>query len=140
MILFGPESSGLTTEELATASVLVRIQAAARQPTLNLAQAVLVVAWELWMARGAPKAAAAPGTEPRATGGELMASLISDRSENGFARLPVREDECVVVTLVRPAVSQAIPTLEAALREIPVGSGRAPDIAHLIPTARSLLR
>ena len=80
------------------------------------------------------------GETVRATGGELMASLISDRSENGFARLPVREDECVVVTLVRPAVSQAIPTLEAALREIPVGSGRAPDIAHLIQTARSLLR
>lgn len=76
----------------------------------------------------------------RATGGNIVASLISDRSKNGFARLPVREGECVVVTLIRPAVPQAIPALEAALREIAVGTGRAPDIAGLIPTARSLLR
>lgn len=75
-----------------------------------------------------------------ATGGEVLASLIGDRSENGFARLPVREGECVVVTLIRPAVPQAIPALEAALREISLGSGRAPDIARLVPTARSLLR
>lgn len=74
------------------------------------------------------------------TGGEVLASLISDRSENGFARLPVREGECVVVTLIRPAVTQAIPALETALREMSVGSGRAPDIARVIPTARSLLR
>jgi hypothetical protein len=76
----------------------------------------------------------------RSIGGEVLASLISDHSENGFARLPVREGECAVVTLIRPAVPQAIPALEAALREMPVGSGRAPDIARLIPTARSLLR
>ncbi len=73
-------------------------------------------------------------------GGEVLASLISDRSENGFARLPVREGECVVVTFIRPAVPQAIPALEAALREMSVGSGRVPDVARLIPTARSLLR
>ena len=76
----------------------------------------------------------------RSIGGEVLASLISDRSENGFARLPVREGECVVVTLIRPVVSQAVPALEAALREISASSGRVPDVARLIPTARSLLR
>ena len=75
-----------------------------------------------------------------AEGGEILASMISDRSRNGFTRLPVREGECVTVALVRPAVSQTIPALEAALREISVGGGRSPDIARLIPTARSLLR
>lgn len=75
-----------------------------------------------------------------AAGGEVLASLISDRSENGFRRLPVREGECVAVTLVRPAVAQAIPALETALRETAPGAGRMPDIARLIPTARSLLR
>jgi hypothetical protein len=73
-------------------------------------------------------------------GSEVLASLISDRSENGFARLPVREGEYVAVTLIRPAVPQAIPALEAALRVVAVDSGRAPDIARLVPTARSLLR
>ena len=76
----------------------------------------------------------------RAECGEILASLISDHSRNGFARLPVREGECVAVTFVRPAVSQAIPALEGALREISAGGGRSPDIARLIPTARSLLR
>jgi TrmH family RNA methyltransferase len=70
-IVFGPEASGLSSGELAPASLLVRIPAAARQPTLNLAQAVLVVAYELWLGRGAPGAAGAPADEPRATGGEL---------------------------------------------------------------------
>jgi hypothetical protein len=76
----------------------------------------------------------------RAAGGEVLASLISDRSENGFARLPVREGECVAVTLVRPAVPQAIPALETALHETAPAAGRMPDIARLVPTARSLLR
>lgn len=76
----------------------------------------------------------------RGGGSEVLASLISDRSQNGFERLPVREEECVVVTLIRPAVLQAIPALEATLREMPLGTARAPDIARLVPTARSLLR
>ncbi|WP_186417777.1 NIPSNAP family protein [Bosea sp. CS1GBMeth4] len=85
-------------------------------------------------------AAKAAADAARATGARVVASLISDRSENGFPRLPVRETECVAVTLLRPAVPQAIPALEAALRAVATGSGRAPDIARLVPTARSLLR
>lgn len=85
-------------------------------------------------------AAKAIADAARSSSTEVLASLISDRSENGFMRLPVREGECVVVTVIRPAIVQAIPALEAALRAIAVGSGRAPDIARLVPTARSLLR
>ncbi len=55
-LLFGPEVSGLANEELARASVLVSIPAAPAQPTLNLAQAVLILAYELYLARGAPGA------------------------------------------------------------------------------------
>jgi TrmH family RNA methyltransferase len=50
-LVFGPERTGLTTEELAHCTLLVRIPAAPRQPTLNLAQAVLIVAHELFVAR-----------------------------------------------------------------------------------------
>lgn len=85
-------------------------------------------------------AAKAIADAARSASGEVFASLITDRSENGFTRLPVREGECVAVTLVRPAVTQAIPALEAALRAVATDSDRAPDIARLIPTARSLLR
>lgn len=76
----------------------------------------------------------------RSTGSAVVASLISDRSENGFPRLPVRDGECTVVTVARPAVTQAIPALEAALHAVPIDSIRAPDIARVVPTARSLLR
>jgi len=57
-LVFGPEVSGLTTHELSRSTVLVSIPAAPEQPTLNLAQAVLVLAYELFVARGAPGAVA----------------------------------------------------------------------------------
>jgi tRNA/rRNA methyltransferase len=50
-LVFGPERTGLTTDELAHCSLLVRIPASPQQPTLNLAQAVLIVAHELFVAR-----------------------------------------------------------------------------------------
>lgn len=64
-LVFGPERSGLTLEELALCSAVVRVPAAARHPTLNLAQAVLIVAYELSLARRPP--AAATGPEPPAS-------------------------------------------------------------------------
>jgi tRNA/rRNA methyltransferase len=57
-LVFGPEVSGLANQELARANVLVSIPAAPAQPTLNLAQAVLILAYELYVARGAPGAIA----------------------------------------------------------------------------------
>jgi tRNA/rRNA methyltransferase len=53
-LVFGGERSGLTTDELARCEPLVTIPAAARQPTLNLSQAVLILAYELWIARREP--------------------------------------------------------------------------------------
>ncbi len=46
-LVFGPEASGLNNDELALCGTLVTIPCAARQPTLNLSQAVLLVAYEL---------------------------------------------------------------------------------------------
>ncbi len=45
-ILFGPESTGLANDEVVLADALVRIPTPGRQWSLNLAQAVLVLAWE----------------------------------------------------------------------------------------------
>lgn len=50
-VIFGRESSGLNNEELALASLVVSIPCSPRQPTLNLSQAVLIVAYELSQAR-----------------------------------------------------------------------------------------
>ncbi len=61
-LVFGPETSGLTLEELALCGAVVRVPTAARHPTLNLSQAVLVICYELFLARrpATPEAGAEP--------------------------------------------------------------------------------
>jgi tRNA (cytidine32/uridine32-2'-O)-methyltransferase len=68
-LVFGSEVGGLTNDELALCHPLVTIPCDPVQPTLNLAQAVLLVAYELFLARlarGEAEAAADadPGREP----------------------------------------------------------------------------
>lgn len=61
-IVFGPEVSGLDNDQLARCGLLVRVPCAPIQPTLNLAQAVLIICYELHMARLA--AIDAAGSQP----------------------------------------------------------------------------
>lgn len=66
-LLFGNERSGLDNEELSVCHAMVRIPSAAEFSSLNLAQAVQVMAWELRMALlgdvpAAPAAQGAPAT------------------------------------------------------------------------------
>lgn len=51
-IVFGPEDCGLTNEELKLCQRLVTIPTAPEYPSLNLAQAVIIVAYELMLAAG----------------------------------------------------------------------------------------
>jgi TrmH family RNA methyltransferase len=71
-LVFGPEVGGLTNDDLALASLLVTIPCSPVQPTLNLAQAVLILAYELYQAR---EEIAPPATmghpEPPATTAEI---------------------------------------------------------------------
>jgi tRNA/rRNA methyltransferase len=75
-VVFGPEASGLTREELDVCTVRVRVPTAEAQPSLNLAQAVLVLAYELRLALS--NAPATPATPP-ATAEELEAALAQLR-------------------------------------------------------------
>src|SRR5277367_5074999 len=69
-LVFGREDRGLTNRELKLCHRLVTIPTAPEYPSLNLAQAVMVVAYELMMAAtAAVKAAGAP---------EFVAASISD--------------------------------------------------------------
>jgi TrmH family RNA methyltransferase len=52
-VLFGAERTGLTNENLEVAHLLVRIPADARYLSLNLAMAVQIMAYELFLARDA---------------------------------------------------------------------------------------
>jgi TrmH family RNA methyltransferase len=52
-VLFGAERTGLTNTELETAHLLIRIPANSEYLSLNLAMAVQLVSYELFLARGA---------------------------------------------------------------------------------------
>lgn len=68
-LVFGPERSGLTTPELALCATIVRIPTAVEKPTLNLAQAVLIVAYELFVeSHLGPGGSALPGESPVSQG------------------------------------------------------------------------
>lgn len=81
-LVFGPEADGLGKGERRRADVVVRIPTAEEQSSLNLAQAVLLLTWELRLAladaplRPAAVAAASPG-DVQAALGELGAALAA---------------------------------------------------------------
>lgn len=90
-LLFGPERAGLESEDLAHADCLVRYPLNPDFASVNLAQAVMVMAYEWWLAGGA---AAPPRrlmtNETRvATKGELdnfLAHLVAELDAAGFLR------------------------------------------------------
>lgn len=68
-VVFGPEKHGLSNEELDLCRLRLRIPSFGEQPSLNLSQAVVIVAYEMALAeRSAPPAAAVES----ATEGELQ--------------------------------------------------------------------
>ena len=70
-VVFGNESSGLTLEERALCQRQVRIPTSPRQPSLNLAQAAMIAAYEIFLATGAP----AEGPMQRATAEQAERAL-----------------------------------------------------------------
>jgi tRNA (cytidine32/uridine32-2'-O)-methyltransferase len=87
-LVFGSEVSGLDNDHLARCGLLVRVPCHPIQPTLNLAQAVLIVTYELYMAR--LESDAPEGDRPQtATAGELeglFGQLAPLLSTIGFQR------------------------------------------------------
>jgi TrmH family RNA methyltransferase len=72
-VVFGPEASGLLNDELALCQMRIRVPTHSSQPSLNLAQAVLLIAYELRLA-ALPEAL--PETPaPRALAGEVEEAL-----------------------------------------------------------------
>lgn len=88
-VVFGPEVSGLDNDQLAHCGLLIRVPCAPAQPTLNLAQAVLVVTYELYMARLDGRQEAAGDRPLPATAAELeglLGQLVPLLSTVGFQR------------------------------------------------------
>ncbi|HEX5386310.1 MAG TPA: TrmH family RNA methyltransferase [Gemmatimonadales bacterium] len=78
-IVAGREDKGLTNEELDHCQALVTIATDPAHPSLNLAQAVAIMAYETWVARGGDEAAFKPPRKdaPPATSDELE-TLFAD--------------------------------------------------------------
>jgi tRNA C32,U32 (ribose-2'-O)-methylase TrmJ len=107
-VVFGPEASGLSQEELGRCHLTVRIPTQDAQPSLNLAQAVLVVAYEM---RLAALATAAPAEDPGlATAGELEDALTDFRtSALGIGYLNPQAPD-VLLAEWRRFFARAVPT------------------------------
>jgi tRNA/rRNA methyltransferase len=83
-ILFGPERSGLETEDVALANAIVTVPINPEFASLNLAQAVILLAYE-WSKRAALAQPPAKDLEPRAPHQELE-GLIGQLDEELVAK------------------------------------------------------
>ncbi|HVO10756.1 MAG TPA: TrmH family RNA methyltransferase [Vicinamibacteria bacterium] len=112
-LVFGPEASGLTGAELDACHALVHVPSDPAQPSLNLAQAVLLVAYELRLFAladpGAPPPALAAAEAPAPAGAleavvqELRQALL----EIGYLD-PANPDR--ILTELRRLLARAAPT------------------------------
>jgi TrmH family RNA methyltransferase len=134
-LVFGPEASGLTGAELDLCHSLVHVPTDPAQPSLNLAQAVLLLAYEMRLAAGqAGPPSGRRGRGSRAAAGELEQALGDLRQallEIGYLD-PASPDR--VLTELRRMVARARPTS----REVVLLRGLARQIAWAGRVARGV--
>jgi tRNA/rRNA methyltransferase len=93
-ILFGPERSGLETEEVALANAIVTVPINPEFASLNLAQAVILLAYE-WSKRSVLSQPPAKEAEPIAPHGEtegLISQLEETLDAKGYFHPPSRTE------------------------------------------------
>jgi TrmH family RNA methyltransferase len=126
-LVFGPESTGLTEQELARCHARVRIRADDGQPSLNLAQAVLILAYEVRLSHeGEPSVPPAP----RASAGALETALRE--LEEGLVGIGYlnRDNPRAILAELRGLLARAGPTpreaslLRGLARQIRWAAGR----------------
>ncbi|MEM6490654.1 MAG: RNA methyltransferase [Pseudomonadota bacterium] len=111
-ILFGAERSGLDNEEVAAADAIIEAPLNPDFMSLNLAQAVLLVAWEWRMAAGVADDRAAP-LEAAATAAEragLYAHLAQALDARGFFKSAEKRPR--VLRNLRALMARARPTAQ----------------------------
>jgi len=93
-ILFGPERTGLDNDDVVLAARILHVPSNPEFSSLNLAQAVLLVAWEWWSAGS--EAALRPHRDPRPTEraathdelSEFLVRLERELEAKGFFEVP----------------------------------------------------
>ncbi len=123
-LVFGPEVGGLTNEELACANLVVSIPCAPLQPTLNLAQAVLILAYELYQARpGGPRHGRAGGAELAAAAEVASAAAVATEAPATTADLDGLFDQAAAV--LRRIGFDRDSTFPGVLRDLRAAAARA---------------
>ena len=107
-VVFGRESTGLTRGELGMCDLLVSIPASESYRTLNLSNAVAIILYELFKARGAPPHERIPA-EPRVL--RLIEDYV-DRLSRIIARDPLKAREVHVA--FRRVMERCMPSKEEA--------------------------
>jgi tRNA/rRNA methyltransferase len=91
-LLFGPERTGLENDDVALAQTILRVPLNPEHPSLNIAQAVLIAAYEWYQAADAtPGRVAADAKAQAATAGEVnefLDRLEMELVDCGFLRNP----------------------------------------------------
>ena len=127
-IVFGPEATGLRNDELALCHLHVTIPTDSVQPSLNLAQAVLVIAYEIWLSSLAGRVV--PYQPARATAGELEQALSSLRQALLAIGYLNPQNPEAVLTEIRKLLSRAGPSprelslLRGIARQVMWAAGR----------------
>jgi TrmH family RNA methyltransferase len=114
-LLFGSEDNGLTAEELDRCHCVLRIPTDPSYRSLNLAQAVLIVAYELWQANEQPVPPIAPSATP-ASAAQLEA--VFDAAERALSSIDFFKSgsSTVIMRSLRGLIHRAEPDAhEAAL-------------------------
>ena len=123
-VLFGPEDRGLSNAALGRCNAVVTIPTAPDDPSLNLAQSALVIAYELWLAATTGAAVAhvpdavaalltAPTTEPLAQGAARNTTPETYRiGPEDLLQISVWKNEALTrVVTVRPDGKISLPLL-----------------------------
>jgi tRNA/rRNA methyltransferase len=137
-LVFGPEVGGLTNEELALANLVVTVPCAPLQPTLNLAQAVLIVAYELYQAERSEAPA----------GSHLGAAALSTEVEDlfhGHLEPPARSAEVEglfdhLTALLRRIGFERDSTFPGVLRDLRAAASRARLSSREVAILRGICR
>jgi TrmH family RNA methyltransferase len=135
-LVFGPESSGLTRAEMDLCHALVHVPTDPLQPSLNLAQAVLLLAYEMRLASVDAPAAAGRVPPDRAPAGDLEQALRDLRGallDVGYLD-PASPDH--VLTELRRLIARA----EPSRREVVLLRGLARQVSWAGRVARGRAR
>lgn len=131
-IMFGPERAGLDNDDMAHASALVRYPLNPAFMSLNLAQAVMIMAYEWWTAAEAtpPKYLMTNETRPadKAVLEGFLSHLVTELDASGFLRNPQKRPG--MVRNIRhffertDVTEQEIRTLHGIVTELAHGRGK----------------